>query len=166
MLNTRLIKSIHNEINKKPRKKKEKEIFELPKQYTKGLTKKEAKEKTENVKKTRELIKEGKKKEARELAKKRPTTKDTKKSTFTMRFKKKFPNTKPETKEFENKTGIPLKAQKDIIKRGMGAYLSAGSRASVSSPRQWGIARLYSFYFNKGRTFDTDLIKKYNITFK
>tara|TARA_Y100000114_G_scaffold52028_1_gene47577 strand:+ start:2814 stop:3314 length:501 start_codon:yes stop_codon:yes gene_type:complete len=166
MLNTRLIKNIENEMNKKPRKKKEKEIFELPKQYIKGLSKKEAKEKTENVKNTKELLKEGKKKEARELAKKRPTTKQKKQSSFTERFKKKFPNTKPETLDFAKKTGIPIKAQKDIIKRGMGAFLSAGSRASVSSPRQWGIARLYSFYFNKGQTFDTDLVKKYNITFK
>ena len=45
----------------------------------------------------------------------------------------------------------------------MGAYLSSGSRATVSSPRQWGIARLYSFYFkglNKKLDFDKDLEKK------
>ncbi len=70
------------------------------------------------------------------------------------------------TKKFFDKTGIPLKAQNEIVKRGEGAFLSAGSRASVSSPTQWGIARLYSFYLNKGKTFDTDLIKKYNIKFK
>ena len=166
MLNTSLIKKIQKDMNKKPKKKIEKEIFEIPKKYTKGLSKKEAKEKTENIKETRKLLKEGKKKEAQKLAKKRPTTEDKKKSSFTIRFKKKFPNTKPKTQKFAEKTGIPLKAQNEIVKRGEGAFLSAGSRASVSSPTQWGIARLYSFYFNRGKTFDTDLIKKYNIKFK
>jgi hypothetical protein len=100
------------------------------------------------------------------LAKKRQTTKDKKKSSYTIRFKKKFPEIKPKTKGFQQATGIPLGAQREIVKRGEGAYLSSGSRPSVSSPTQWGIARLYSFYFNKGKTFDTDLIKKYNIKFK
>ena len=68
--------------------------------------------------------------------------------------------------KFASDTGVPLKAQKEIVKRGKGAFLSSGSRSSVGSPTQWGIARLYSFYFNKGKTFDTDLIKKYNIKFK
>jgi len=166
MLNTSLIKKLEKQMNKKPKKKTEKEIFEIPKKYTKGLSKKEAKEKTENIKETKELLKKGKKQEAAELAKKRPTTKETKKSSFTIRFKKKFPNTKPKTQKFAQDTGIPLQAQKEIVKRGEGAFLSAGSRASVSSPTQWGIARLYSFYFNKGKTFDKDLIKKYNIKFK
>ena len=130
--------------------------------YLKGLSKKEKEKKTENIKKTRELLKKGKKKEAFELAKKRPTTKGKKQSGFTSKFKKKFPNVKPLTAEFTKATGIPLKVQKAVVKRGEGAFASAGSRASVSSPRQWGIARLYAFYF-KGienrLDFDEDLMK-------
>ena len=166
MLNTSLIRKLESKMNQKPRIKKEKEIFEIPKKYTEGLSKKDAKKKTENIKETKKLLKEGKKKEAQKLAKKRPTTEDKTKSSFTIRFKKKFPDIKPRTKGFQQATGIPLGAQKEIVKRGEGAYLSSGSRPSVSSPTQWGIARLYSFYFNKGKTFDTDLIKKYNIKFK
>ena len=166
MLNTSLIRKLEKQLNKKPKKKTEKEIFEIPEKYKKGLSKKDAKEKTENIKETKELLKKGKQKEAEKLAKKRPTTKDTKKSSYTIRFKKKFPNTKPKTQKFFQDTGIPLKAQIEIVKRGEGAFLSAGSRASVSSPTQWGIARLYSYYFNKGKTFDKDLIEKYNIKFK
>ena len=152
---------IPNEPKKK--KKTQKELFEIPKKYTKGLTKEQAKEKTENIKKTKQLLKQGKKKQAEKLAKKRPTTKETKQSSFTTRFKKKFPNVKPKTKEFEKATGIPLSIQKQIIKRGEGAFLSAGSRASVSSPTQWGIARLYAFYFkgiNNKLDFDKDLFEK------
>ncbi len=158
----KLIKEIIPE--EKPKKKKtQKELFELPKKYTKGLTKKEAKEKTENIKKTKQLLKEGKKKEAEKLAKKRPTTKETKQSSFTIRFKKKFPNVKTQTKEFEKVTGIPLSIQNQIVKRGEGAFLSAGSRASVSSPTQWGRARLMAFYFkllDNKLDFDKDLAKK------
>jgi hypothetical protein len=150
----------------KPRKKKQGEIFEIPKKYTKGLTKTQAKKKTQNIKETKQLLKQGKKKEAQELAKKRPTTKETKESSFTTRFKKKFPNVRPKTKLFSEKTGIPLSVQKEIVKRGEGAFLSSGSRASVSSPTQWGIARLYAFYFKaiSGKLdFDKDLLKKVSL---
>ena len=150
----------------KPRKKKQNEIFEIPKKYTKGLTKQKAKEKTENIKKTKELLKKGKKKEAQELAKKRPTIKQTRESSNTIKFKKKFPNVKPQTKLFADKTGIPLSIQKEIINRGRAAFVSSGSRASVSSPTQWGIARLYAFYIKgiAGKLdFDRDLLKKISL---
>ena len=161
------MKKINEMLNpKKERKKTEKEIFELPGKYTKGLSKNDAKKKTDNVKESKELLKKGKVKEASELAKKRPTTKENKKSSYTVKFRNKFPNIKPQSQAMAKATGIPLAAQKEIVKRGQGAFVSAGSRASVSSPTQWGIARLYSYYFNRGKTFDKDLIKKYNIVFK
>ena len=166
MLNTSIIRKLEKQLNKKEKKKTEKEIFELPTKYTKGLSKKEKKEKTENVKETKKLLKEGKKEKAFELAKKRPTTKEKKQSSFTIRFKNKFPGIKPQSKAMEKSTGIPLNAQKEVVKRGQGAFVSSGSRASVGSPTQWGISRLYSFYFNKGKTFDEDIVKKYNIKFK
>lgn len=163
MLNTSLIKKLEKQLNKKPKKKTEKEIFELPGKYTKGLSKKEAKEKTENVKETKKLLKEGKKEQAYKKASERPTVKSNKQSSYTIRFKKKFPNIKVESKAMAEATGIPLGVQKEILKRGMGAFASAGSRASVSSPRAWAIARLYAFYFkgieNK-LDFDRDLEKK------
>tara|TARA_R100001440_G_scaffold50685_1_gene70676 strand:- start:2126 stop:2545 length:420 start_codon:yes stop_codon:yes gene_type:complete len=133
----------------------------VPQKYLTGLSKKDKEEKKKNIKQTKELLKKGKKKEAIEKAKQRPIDKKNKReSSFTIRFKKKFGDIKVESKEFERKTGIPVSIQKQVIRRGMGAYLSSGSRATVSSPRQWGIARLYSFYFNKGKTFDKDLGEK------
>ena len=137
--------------------------------YLKGLSSKEKEEKKKNIKQTKKLFEEGKKKEASKLAQKRPTTKQTKQSTFTTQIKKKFPGIKPNTKDFEDKTGIPLKAQREVVDRGKAAYLTAGSRASVASPTQWGIARLYAFYIKgiKGKLdFDNDLVKKYKIKFK
>jgi len=161
------MKKINEMLNpKKERKKTEKEIFELPGKYTKGLSKKEKKEKTENVKETKKLLKEDKKEQAYKKASERPTVKSNKKSSYTVKFRNKFPNIKPQTQAMAKATGIPLAAQREIVKRGQGAFVSSGSRSSVSSPTQWGIARLYSYYFNKGKTFDKDLIKKYNIIFK
>ena len=133
------------------------------KKYLTGLDKKQQEEKTKNIEKTKRLLKKGKKKEAIEVSKKRPVISSKKESGFTSKFKKKFPDVKPLTKECTLKTGIPLSIQKAVVKRGEGAFLSAGSRASVSSPRQWGIARLYAFYF-KGilgkLDFDKDLMEK------
>ena len=166
MLNTSLIKKLEKQLNKKPKKKTEQQIFELPKKYVQGLSKKEAKEKTENVKETKKLLREGKKEEAYKKASERPTVKSDKKSSYTIRFKKKFGNIKQKSKAMQEATGIPIAAQKEILKRGLGAFASAGSRASVSSPQAWSIARFYSFYFNKGKTFDEDIVKKYNIKFK
>ena len=137
--------------------------------YLKGLSIKEKIDKKNNIKKTKKLFEQGKKDEAAKLAKKRPTTKQTKQSTFTQQIKKKYPDIKPNTKDFENKTGIPLKAQREIVDRGKAAFLTSGSRASVSSPTQWSYARLYAFYIKsiKGTlNFDKDIKKKFNIKFK
>ncbi len=138
--------------------------------YLKGLNESQKDKKIKNIKETRKLLKEGKKKEAFELASKRPVKKDgSRTSSFTERFKKKFPDTKPLTKKFAEKTGIPLVAQKEIFRRGKGAFASAGSRSTVSSPEQWAYARTLAFYFkgiDNKLDFDKDLVKKYNIKFK
>ena len=131
--------------------------------YYKGLTKKEKEDKKKNIEKTKKLIKDGKDKKAFDLAKKRPTTESKKESGFTARFKKKFPDIKPLTTAFAKATGIPLKIQKEVFKRGKGAFATAGSRSSVKSPEQWAYARLYAFYFkglNKKLDFDKDLAKE------
>lgn len=114
--------------------------------YLKGLSRKEKKEKVKNIKESRELLKEGKEKEAFEKAKERPTTNKTRQSSFTTQFKKLHPNVKPLTKEFTTATGIPLKDQRIIFNKGKAAFVNAGSRASVSSPEQWGMARILAFY--------------------
>ena len=137
--------------------------------YLKGLSIKQKIEKTKNIKETKKLFQQGKKKEASELAKKRPTTKQTKQSTYTTQIKKMHPGIKPNTKDFQDKTGIPLKAQREIVDRGKGAFLTAGSRASVSSPDAWSIARLYAFYIKGIKSkldFDKDIKRKYGIKFK
>lgn len=139
--------------------------------YIKGLTKKQAEKKVKNIKKTKELLKKGQVKKAGELAKKRPTTKKgMRRSTYTIQFKKKYgEDTKPFTKKFFEKTGVPVKAQKKVFEKGEGAFLSAGSRSTVGSKEQWGYARLYAFVIKGKRgdlNFDKEIVKEYNIKFK
>ena len=77
-------------------------------------------------------------------------------------LKKDFPDVKPLTSEFTKATGISLKVQKEVFKRGKGAYATSGSRSSVKSPEQWAYARLYAFYYKSidGKLdFDKDLAK-------
>ena len=135
--------------------------------YLKGLTKNQAEQKKENIKETKKLIEEGKKSEAFKLAEKRPIVKGGKESSYTQRFKKQFPDVKPLTADFTKSTGIPLKVQREVFKRGKGAYATSGSRATVKSPEQWAYARLYAFYYKSiagNLNFDKDLAE--NVKFK
>jgi len=139
----------------------------VQKKYLTGLTASQKKKKTANIKKSAKLYKAGKKQEAFKLAKKRPTTNKTKKSSYTIQFKKMHPGVSAKTSAFTKATGIPMSIQDKIVKRGEAAWVSAGSRSSVGSPTQWGIARLYAFYIKlkKGLKLnhDTDLRKGLNI---
>jgi len=132
-------------------------------QYTKGLTPSQKKKKIANIKKTKKLYDKGEKSKAFKLAKKRPMTKKGKKSTYTIQFKKMHPGVSAKTSAFTKATGIPMSVQDKIVKRGEAAWATAGSRPSVGSPTQWGIARLYAFYvkIKKGQKLnhDTDLRK-------
>ena len=51
-------------------------------------------------------------------------------------------NIKP-NKELSKKTGCSIKALKQIVKKGAGAYYSSGSRPN-QTPQSWGYARLAS----------------------
>ena len=137
----------------------------MSQKYYKGLSEKEKQEKKKNIKETKKLYDSGKKKQAFKTASKRPTVKSTKKSSFTIRFNKKFPDVKPLTSQFSTATGISIANQKIIVNRGKAAFLTSGSRSSVSSPTAWGYARLYAFYFkalqgNKKINQDQDIYDK------
>ncbi len=47
------------------------------------------------------------------------------------------------SKELAKKTGCPLSALKEIVRKGEGAYYSSGSRPN-QTPQSWGLARLAS----------------------
>jgi hypothetical protein len=63
-------------------------------------------------------------------------------------------------KELAMKTGCKLKALKQIVKKGEGAYYSSGSRPN-QTPQSWGLARLASSLTSgKSAAVDFDIIKK------
>ena len=63
-------------------------------------------------------------------------------------------------KELVMKTGCQLKALKQIVKKGEGAYYSSGSRPN-QTPQSWGLARLASSITSgKSAAVDYDIIKK------
>jgi beta-N-acetylglucosaminidase len=55
----------------------------------------------------------------------------------------KMPSTSLEFKDLSQKSGCSIKALKDIIKKGEGAYYSSGSRPNQTA-QSWGLARLAS----------------------
>jgi len=58
---------------------------------------------------------------------------------------------------------VSPKGLNEIIKKGEGAYYSAGSRPNVSA-RQWGLARLFSTLFGgAARKVDRAIVEKYKI---
>ena len=63
-------------------------------------------------------------------------------------------------KELAMKTVCQLKALKQIVKKGEGAYYSSGSRPN-QTPQSWGLARLASSITSgKSAAVDYDIIKK------
>lgn len=85
--------------------------------------------------------------------------------TYKQKFNKKYGFNKNEShsiKEIADLSNIKYRNALKIVKKGEGAYFSnpTSVRKSVSSPRQWGIARLYSAVMRgKAAKIDKDLLK-------
>lgn len=75
----------------------------------------------------------------------------TRPSSYTQRFRKKYPGVRS-LPEIAKATGIPLKTIKTIYNRGLAAWRT-GHRPGAT-PQQWGYARVYSFAM-KGKTYHT-----------
>ena len=122
----------------------------IPPQYVpKTLTKDDAKKQIKS-------IKEGKP---------RPKLKSfkSKRSTHVEKFEEKYgykiSNLTRIAKEIISKKGID-----EILKKGVGAYYSSGSRPN-QTPRSWSLARLASVIMGgKARQVDKDIWNKYKIT--
>tara|TARA_R110001592_G_scaffold361278_1_gene671587 strand:- start:680 stop:946 length:267 start_codon:yes stop_codon:yes gene_type:complete len=85
--------------------------------------------------------------------------------TYKQKFNKKYGFSKNEShsiKEIASLSDITYRNALKIVKKGEGAFFSnpTSVRKSVSSPRQWGIARLYSAIMGgKAEKIDKDLLK-------
>ena len=140
----------------------------IPNKYLKGLSNNNKKKKVNLIRRGQYLLRKktkSSKKKAIELSKKRPLSKKKKKSSWTVLFREKYGDVKVPSQELARLSGMPYGAQKAIIRKGEGAFLSSGSRASVSSATQWGYARLYAVLMGseKARKADKHILEKYNV---
>ena len=75
----------------------------------------------------------------------------TRTSSYTQRFRKKYPGVKS-LPDIAKATGIPLRTLRTIYNRGLAAWRT-GHRPGAT-PQQWGYARVHSFVV-KGKTYYT-----------
>ena len=89
-----------------------------------------------------------------------------KKSNWTQKFEKKYGKDVKTYKQISKATGIPVPALKAVVKKGMGAYYSSGSRPNQTA-ESWGKARMYSYIMGgPTRKVDHHITEKYNVKFK
>jgi len=85
--------------------------------------------------------------------------------TYKQKFNRKYGFSKNEShsiREIASLSKITYRNALKIVKKGEGAFFSnpTSVRKSVSSPRQWGISRLYSAVMKgKAAKIDKDLLK-------
>ena len=132
----------------------------IPKKYTKGLSRKDKKKQIK-------YIKTAKKKYKNKKYIDRPKLKSykNKSSSWTKLFKDKYGNI---TKliDISKATGIPKKSLMAVLKKGRGAYYSSGSRPNQTA-ESWAKARMYSYIMGgPTRKYDKEITKKYNVKFK
>ena len=85
-----------------------------------------------------------------------------KRSTYTEEFEKKY-GKKNKNREWIHKNLLRKEGQDQIIKKGMGAYYSSGSRPN-QTPYSWGMARLYSVIMGgSARRVDKKIWDKYKV---
>lgn len=123
------------------------ETRDIPANYLKGLNK------TDRTKQIKSIF-EGKI---------RPSTSaPEKRSQYIIRFENKYKK-KITDKEFIHKNIITKTGQQQIIKKGIGAYFSSGSRPN-QTPMSWALARLASVIMNgPARKVDKTIYDKYKV---
>ena len=113
------------------------------------------------------LTKEDKKKQIKSIKDKtdRPKLESfkSKRSSHVIKFEKKY-KTKITDEKFINDNILKKQGQLEILKKGMGAYYSSGSRPN-QTPESWAYARLASVIMNgAARKVDMKIYNKYKVT--
>jgi hypothetical protein len=89
-----------------------------------------------------------------------------KKSQNVLAFERKYGVKITDKKGIFRKVGLPVKAQKEILDKGKGAFFSSGSRPG-QTPQSWAYGRLASVILKKGAyKYDKHILDKYNVKLK
>ena len=140
---------------------KKRQNANIPEHYTSGLSRKDKKKQQRYLRRSSINYKKGE-------YTPRPKLKSfkNKKSSWTIKFEKKYGEDVKTYKEISKATGIPVPALKAVVKKGMGAYYSSGSRPNQTA-ESWGKARMYSYIMGgPTRKVDHHITEKYNVKFK
>lgn len=140
--------------------KKRQKGGKTPKHYTSGLSRKDKKKQEKYLKKSSKNYLKGKYTPRPKL-----DSFKSKKSNWTQQFEKKYGKDVKTYKEIYKVTGIPVAALKAVVKKGMGAYYSSGSRPNQTA-ESWGKARMYSYIMGgPTRKVDHHITEKYKVKF-
>ena len=130
----------------------------IPKQYLAGLSREDKKRQLNALKKSRKGYKKG-------VYVSRPHLKSfkSKKSRHVVDFEKRYGVMINDLKDVEKATGVPVGALKKIIKKGMGAYYSGGSRPNQTA-HSWAYARLGSVLLKRNSyKIDKHVLDEYGV---
>ena len=131
-----------------------------PEHYTSGLSKKDKKKQQRYLKRSSKDYKQGK-----YIPRPKLKSFKSKESNWTKKFKKKYGENVKTYKQISKVTGIPQGALKAVVKKGMGAYYSSGSRPNQTA-ESWGKARMYSYIMGgPTRKVDNHITEKHNVKF-
>lgn len=133
----------------------------IPKKYYAGINSKDTKKQIKSIKKSIESYSKG-------IYVDRPKLKTykSKKSNYIVQFNEAYGISITDKKAVAKKTGVSVKAQEHIIKKGKGAYYSSGSRPGQSAS-SWAYARLASVIMGgKARKYDQHILDDENIKIK
>lgn len=119
-------------------KKKQSSKYPYPKHYYQGLSKKDKAKQLKELENSRNLYKKGVFK-----SRSQKSSFKSKKSSHIIEFEEKYGVKINNLTAVEKATGVSKKAQKQIMKKGMGAFYSSGSRPNQSA-QSWALARLAS----------------------
>ena len=125
--------------------------------YLKGLNKKDTKKHKKYILDRRKSAKKG------EFISRNLELKSYKykKSQNVLSFERKYGVKITDMKGIESKVGLPVKAQKEILDKGKGAFFSSGSRPG-QTPQSWAYGRLASVILKKGAyKYDKHILDKY-----
>lgn len=133
----------------------------IPEKYYTGINSKDTKKQIKSIKKSIESYPKG-------IYIDRPKLKTykSKKSNYILKFNKAYGVSITDKKAVAKKTGVSVKAQERILKKGKGAYYSSGSRPGQSAS-SWAYARLASVIMGgKAKKYDQHILDDENIKIK
>tara|TARA_Y100001978_G_C23588691_1_gene382726 strand:- start:138 stop:647 length:510 start_codon:yes stop_codon:yes gene_type:complete len=131
----------------------------LPKHYYKSLSLKEQDKQIRQIQKSQKLYKQKKYFTRKKMSSFKPKI-----SKHITDFKKCYGISLNNNRLISKKTGVPIKVIEEILRKGRGAYYSAGSRPNQTA-ESWARARLASALLKRSAyNIDKHIFQKYKVT--